>query len=153
MKVILLILSIITFPAYSLACPNLAGNYAKCISKSGDHSNTLDVKVQQTTSQSITTYNISAKDEISREVETKTLIADGKTKIQVQNDTEIGLSLNKKETVACKEDALIHTLTIDVNKSQIANITTITKMSGNAMLIQIKGISKDVVVDDLITCK
>jgi hypothetical protein len=142
------------FFTYSiLACPNLAGQYANCISQTGDNSNTTDVTITQITEAKVTTYTITATDSISGETEQKIMIADGKTRTTSETDPATGLTFKESQSFSCKNNVLFGKMLITFNNSEMLNVNLETNKVDGIVQIKMKGSSMDQPIDDLVICK
>lgn len=136
-----------------LACPNLAGNYARCTSSTGDNSNSFDIVVSQKNENGMMIFTVREKDAVTGEEESTIMIADGKIRTMQEKDPETGITYIQKESYTCQGDQLVGTMSVQIDGEIVLNISMNTKKSGTEMISDIKGSSMGAKIEDLVTCK
>lgn len=142
-----------TMSSAILACPNLSANYARCVSSSGDNSNSENIVVSQKRENDMVIYSIKSKDIQSGEEETKVMIADGKTRKIEEKDPETGLAYTQYETYTCMDQSIVGKVNLIIDNELLLDVTITTKKIGKRMISEIKGKSMNTIIDDTIICE
>ncbi len=151
MKLFLTLFTLASSLAFS--CPNLSGQYATCVSQTGDNSNTSDVVMTQTIANGITTFKVVARDDESGELEESIMIADGKVRSKTDTDPNSGLTFTEKEAYTCKGAELLGSMSLSLGEDQLVTLNMKVVKSGNSVTISTIGSAMGQAINDLITCQ
>ena len=148
MRFIGLALAFASFSA--MACPNLSGSYARCVSASGQ-GNTTDSVVTQSATGGVTTYTVTETDDESGERSTTQVVADGVAR--TETDTSGDFPVTSVTTTSCQGDALVINVVMSVSGTDIGNIDMNSQRSGNVLTHVMSGSIMGQEISDTIVCQ
>lgn len=149
MRICGLALLFVSFSA--LACPDLSGTYARCVSASGTSSNTSDVVISQALSGGITTFTVTETMEEDGSRETSTIVADGVPR--TESEETDGMVIDSTTTVSCEgSSALMMGTEISMSGMSIGAINVRSTRSGASLVHTMSGNIMGQEINDTITC-
>ena len=135
----------------SLACPNLTGNYARCVSQNGQISGSSDVVVTQAVINGATAYTMVSTDDDTGERSTDTIVADGKPVVDVEESD--GMSITSTTVTTCQGDTLVADTDVSVEGQSIGQISMTVVRQGNTMVNTMNGMIMGMEINDTTICQ
>ncbi len=148
------ILASLFFSSVSFAdCPDLSSSTKNCRSMTGQINGSIDQVISQEKINGETTYTITSTSPKSGETVTKTLIADGKSRREMEVDENSGITLLTVTTVRCLENSLLSHETSFIDGQFLGIMDVETSKSQNKVTSVYEGIRWGRDVDDTIVCE
>ena len=150
MRLAFLILSLVSLPA--LACPNLVGNYKICRS-STDAESLSSLSIEQSIVNKYNQYTFTTYDSEGKKARVEKYIADGKTKVATDTDSDTGITMSTKTLTTCKDNFLNIKMDATLDNAAFANVTIKASKDGNQIVQVFSGVSMGEPVNDRIICE
>jgi hypothetical protein len=148
MRIFAVVLAFSSFNA--LACPNLAGQYARCVSSTGVSAESTDVVVTQSIQNKVTTYTFTSTDSDTQERHQNTFIADGRTYSTSERDPESGWVMETKLSLRCVGQSLHFRSFAILDGEEIAHTNQIFTKQGKQIQSKMEGRIMGQAISDLI---
>ncbi len=149
MRFLSMVLAFASFSA--MACPNLAGRYASCVSESGQSSNTSDVVVSQSAAGGVVTYTVTETDDESGERDTTSIPADGVARTETDDSGDFPMTT--VSTTTCSGDTLVNTAAISTGGEAIGSVNITIHRDGARMVQVVDGMIMGAEISDTIVCE
>ncbi len=134
------------------ACPDLSSVTTTCKSTTGQVPGNENQVITQQTVNGITIYTFTSNNQYGEEI-TKTYIADGKSRREMEIDEDTGITLLSATTVTCADNALLAHTTSFIDGQFLGVMDVMTKRSGNTVSSVYEGLRWGRDVDDIIICE
>lgn len=151
MRLSIMLLGLVSFPALA-ACPNLGGVYKICRSSTNQNMMT-EVVVDQKIVNKYNQFTFTTKEADAEDARIEKYIADGKTKIVSDTDSDTGVTIKTETLTTCLDDVLNIKMNATLDAEAFANITIKTHKEGNRLIQVFSGTSMGDQVNDTITCE
>lgn len=151
MRLSIMLLGLVSFSAIA-ACPNLGGVYKICRSSTNQNMMT-EVVVDQKIVNKYNQFTFTTKEAEVEDVRIEKYIADGKTKIVSDTDSDTGITIKTETLTTCLDDVLNIKMNATLDSEAFANITIKTHKEGNRLIQVFSGVSMGDQVSDTITCE
>lgn len=135
----------------SLACPNLAGNYARCTSATGQAAVSSDVVLAQSVSGGVTTYTLTETDEEGVRG-TTSFIADGVARSEA-DESNPDFPMTTVTTNVCQGQTIVSESMISTAGNDIGSVTVVVRREGARMIQEINGMLLGEQIADTVTCE
>lgn len=135
----------------SFACPNLTGNYARCVSQNGTMVGSSDLIISQAMVNGAMTYTMTSTDDESGERSTETVAADGKPVVDIEESE--GMRIISTSVVSCQGDVLSINTDLSVEGQSVGQVATTVVRQGNAMVTQMDGMIMGMEINDSQVCQ
>lgn len=144
-------LAFLIISSSAIACPNLAGKYAACVSQTGDSSGSTDMVVTQARQNGAMVYVLESTDNETQERVSDTARADGK--LIVVTETHDGSVIGVSTLSSCEGQTLKIAQAISIEGAEIAKIDMKITKSGKTMTINSSGSVFGAPVSDTLICE
>jgi hypothetical protein len=142
----------ILFSFSAMACPYLAGDYKNCRIVSATHSTPpSSIKVEQVLINKFPSYTLTISDE-EGEVRKESYIADGKTKIMTNTDSDTGIVVKTHTHASCKDQTLIVKMDATIDDEPFAKMSITMSRNGGQMTQVYQGESMGEEINDTVIC-
>jgi hypothetical protein len=121
------------------ACPDLSGEYLECRPTTGHSTGSIDMVVNQSSLNGVTTYVVSATNSQTHERETETYIADGILKVEEILDPENGHKIKISTLVSCVDEKLSIFVTVKTNGKETGFSKAQVYKLGHQLIIETHG--------------
>ena len=144
-------LSFLTFNV--IACPNLTGQFAECLSSTGEQSNSKNVRISQVLSRNITTYTISSHDDENEEEQTESFKADARIYLISERDADTGVLSEIKTKTRCVGEQLLINQKFVLDGEVVADINRTIEKKDQKVIQSYSGTIGEETLSDVITCQ
>lgn len=150
MKSFIMISFLFSFSAWS--CPTLVGDYKVCRLISTTQSTPpTSIKIEQKIVNKFHNFILTITDE-EGEQRIENYVADGKTKVMTNTDSDTGVVVKTRTTASCKDQNLIVKMDATIDEEPLANISITMSKNGGQMTQIFQGESMGEAVNDTVVC-
>lgn len=150
MRSVCVLFLLVSLPAF--ACPKLAGVYKTCRTLRPKNNEITRMTVEQKVVNRFTEYTFSIQEVETDENRQEKYIADNKTRVSTDTDSDTGMTLRTTKTASCSGETLVITMTAKFDNEEFANMTTEVVKEGGSLVQRFKGLSLGETVNDTVVC-